>query len=64
MNNYNDFGRKVNKIFELISITKEKIKDQDNQNYIASIEEYKDNVKKYADLLQSGKPIPKKVERL
>ena len=64
MNNYNDFVTTVNKIFELISITKEKIKDQDNQNYIASIEEYKENVKLYADKLKDGTVAPKKVERL
>ena len=64
MNNYNDFVTTVNKIFELISITKEKIKDQDNHNYIASIEEYKENVKLYADKLKDGTATTKKVERL
>jgi len=64
MNNYNEFITTVNKVFELIGVTKEKIKDPDNQNYIASIEEYKENVKKYAAVLKTGAPIPKKVEHL
>jgi hypothetical protein len=64
MNNYNDFVTTINKIFEIINVTKEKLKDQDNQNYIESIEEYKEAVKNYAELLKSGKPIPKEVERL
>ncbi len=64
MNNYNEFVTTINKIFEIINFTKEKLKDQDNQSYIESIEEYKENVKNYAEALKTGKPIPKEVERL
>lgn len=41
MSEYDKYVKSVNKIFEIIAKMKENWKDQDNLNYIESVEEYK-----------------------
>lgn len=57
MNNYNEYVNAINKIFELISITKSKIKDIDNINYIDNIEVYKDAVVKEAQVIKDNHSV-------
>ncbi len=64
MSDYNTYVTSINKIFDYLSKMKTGWSSLDNKNYIESIEEYKEAVKNYAELLKSGKPIPKEVERL
>lgn len=64
MNNYNNYVDAINKIFEYLEIMKKEYDDQDNLNYISSIEEYKDAIISNADLLKGNKPKPRKVEAL
>ncbi len=64
MSDYNEYVTSINKIFDYLSKMKTGWSSLDNKNYIESIEEYKEAVKNYAELLKSGKPIPKEVERL
>ena len=49
MQEYKEYVRAVNKIYEQLNIMKTKWNDQDNHNYIESIEEYKPVVIKYAN---------------
>ena len=49
MEDYKKYVQAVNKIYEYLNIMKAKWDDQDNHNYIESIEEYKPIVIKYAD---------------
>lgn len=49
MEDYKKYVQAVNKIYEYLNIMKSKWNDQDNHNYIESIEEYKPIVIKYAD---------------
>ncbi len=49
MQEYKEYVQAVNKIYEQLNIMKTKWNDQDNHNYIESIEEYKPVVIKYAD---------------
>ena len=44
MSDYNKYVLAVNKIFEVISKIKNNYSDKDSNNYIASIEEYKQAV--------------------
>lgn len=62
MNNYNNYVEAINKIFEYLEIMKKEFDDQDNLNYISSIEEYKDAIISNANLLKGEKP--RKVEAL
>ena len=64
MNNYNSYVDAINKIFEYLEIMKKEFDDQDNINYIASIEEYKDAIISNAELIKGNKPIQMKVEAL
>ena len=64
MNNYNNYVDAINKIFEYLEIMKKEFTDQDNLNYIASIEEYKEAIISNADLLRDNKLKPVKVEAL
>lgn len=64
MNNYNSYVDAINKIFEYLEIMKKEFDDQDNLNYIASIEEYKDAIISNAELLKGSKPKKMKVEAL
>ncbi len=64
MNRYNNYVDAINKIFEYIEIMKKEYDDQDNQNYILSIEEYKDAIISNADLLKGDKSKTRKVEAL
>ena len=64
MNNYNSYVDAINKIFEYLEIMKKEFDDQDNLNYIASIEEYKDAIISNAELLKESKPKKMKVEAL
>lgn len=64
MNNYNSYVDAINKIFEYLEIMKKEFDDQDNLNYIASIEEYKDAIISNAELLKGNKSKQMKVEAL
>ncbi len=64
MLNYNNYVDAINKIFEYLEIMKKEFDDQDNLNYIASIEEYKDAIISNAELLKGTKEKPKRVEAL
>lgn len=64
MNNYNSYVDAINKIFEYLELMKKELDDQNNLNYIESIEEYKDAIISNADLLRGQDPKPKKVEAL
>ena len=64
MNNYNSYVDAINKIFEYLEIMKKEFDDQDNINYIASIEEYKDAIISNAELLKGSKAKQMKVEAL
>lgn len=55
MENYNNYVDAINKIFEYLEVMKKEFNDQDNLNYIASIEEYKDAIISNADLLKNTK---------
>ena len=61
MQEYKQYVQAINKIYECLNIMKAKWNDQDNHNYIESIEEYKQIVIKYADTFKSA-ITPKKVE--
>ena len=65
MNQYNEYVKAVNKIFEIVTKMKTSWKTQDNINYVDSIEEYKqsviDNAKKFE--AASG-PAPQQLEEL
>ena len=52
MNNYNSYVDAINKIFEYLELMKKELDDQNNLNYIESIEEYKDAIISNADLLK------------
>ena len=64
MLNYNNYVDAINRIFEYLEIMKKEFDDQDNLNYIASIEEYKDAIISNAYLLKNTKDKPIKVEAL
>lgn len=64
MNNYNSYVDAINKIFEYLELMKKELDDQNNLNYIESIEEYKDAIISNADLLKENGETPKKVEAL
>lgn len=49
MREYKQYVQAINKIYECLNIMKTKFDDQDNHNYIESIEEYKQIVIKYAE---------------
>ena len=65
MNQYNEYVKAVNKIFEIVTKMKTTWKTQDNINYIDSIEEYKqiiiDNAKKFE---ATSVPEPQQLEEL
>ena len=64
MDNYNSYVDAINKIFEYLEIMKKEFDDQDNLNYIASIEEYKEAIISNAELLKGSKAKQMKVEAL
>ena len=64
MDNYNNYVDAINKIFEYLEIMKKEFNDQDNLNYIYSIEEYKDAIITNAELLKNNKTKIVKVEAL
>ena len=64
MNNYNSYVDAINKIFEYLELMKKELDDQNNLNYIESIEEYKDAIISNAELLKGSKAKQMKVEAL
>lgn len=64
MDNYNNYVDAINKIFEYIEILKKELNDNDNLNYIESIEEYKDVIISNAETMQGSKQNSTKVEAL
>lgn len=54
MDEYNKYVTAINKIFGHIATIKANWPDQDNLNYIESIEEYKNVVKESAELFKKG----------
>lgn len=61
MQEYKQYVQAINKIYECLNIMKAKWDDQDNHNYIESIEEYKQIVIKYAEAFKVA-IAPKKTE--
>lgn len=53
MDNYNIYVTAVNKIFGYLETMKQNFSEQDNLNYIESIEEYKDAVIRNAEKLKN-----------
>lgn len=53
MSDYNNYVQAINKIYECLAKMKSKWNDQDNYNYIESIEVYKDTVIKNANAFDS-----------
>ncbi len=53
MSDYNKYIVAINKIFECLEKMKSGWKNQDNYNYIDSINEYKDIIIKNAELLKN-----------
>ena len=64
MNNYNSYVDAINKIFEYLELMKKELDDQNNLNYIESIEEYKEAIISNANLLKENGSKPMKVEAL
>ena len=64
MNNYNSYVDAINKIFEYLELMKKELDDQNNLNYIESIEEYKNAIISNADLLKGKTNKATKVEAL
>ena len=68
MDEYNKYVSAINKIFEHIALTKTNWPDQDNLNYIESIEEYRNIVKDSAEKFKNNNsqnqqaPQPTKLE--
>ena len=64
MSDYNDYITAVNKIFDYLAKMKVGWNNQDNMNYIESIEEYKDKVINNAEKFKqqasvsASKPVP------
>lgn len=54
MSEYNQYVTAVNKVFDYLSKMKVGWNNQDNYNYIESIEEYKDIVVSSASLFKNG----------
>lgn len=60
MSEYNRYVSAINKIFEDLDKMKNNWNNQDNHNYIDSIEEYKQLVSNVSDLIKNNDPVPKK----
>ena len=60
MSEYNSYVSAINKIFEDLDKMKNNWNNQDNHNYIDSIEEYKQLVSNVSDLIKNNDPVPKK----
>ena len=60
MSEYNSYVSAINKIFEDLDKMKSNWNNQDNHNYIHSIEEYKQLVSNVSDLIKNNDPVPKK----
>ena len=58
MNEYNQYVTAVNKIFDYLAKMKAGWKSLDNENYIESIEEYKQIVINGAENFKKGKTAP------
>ncbi len=57
MKDYNQFVTAVNKIFDYLEKMKAGWNNQDNYNYIESIEEYKQEVIRTSELLKTQAPV-------
>ena len=60
MSEYNEYVNSINKIFELLSKMREGYQNQDNLNYIESIEEYRDIIIDNAKIFQENSSIEQK----
>ena len=60
MSEYNSYVSAINKIFEDLDKMKNNWNNQDNHNYIDSIEEYKQLVSNVSDLIKNNDSAPKK----
>ena len=56
MKDYNEYVTAVNKIFDYLEKMKAGWNNQDNLNYIESIEEYKQDVIRTSELLKNSPP--------
>ena len=63
MDEYNKYVTAINKIFGHISTMKVNWPDQDNLNYIESIEEYKTAVKESVENLKKNSTSPKPIQQ-
>ena len=63
MSEYNEYVNSINKIFELLSKMREGYQNQDNLNYIESIEEYRDIIIDNAKIFQENSSIEQKTWR-
>ena len=57
MKDYNQYVTAVNKIFDYLEKMKAGWSSLDNQNYIESIEEYKQEVIRTAELMKTAAPL-------
>ena len=65
MSEYDQYVAAVNKIFEYITKIKATIKDQDNQNLIENIEQYKQIIINSANLFSKDQaPVSNNMEEL
>ena len=64
MSDYNQYVTAVNKIFDYLSKMKVGWNNADNNNYIASIEEYKNVVSKSVDLFKNEAPPKEEKEQV
>lgn len=56
MQDYNNYVKCINKIYECLATMKAKWNDQDNCNYIESIDEYKEMVIRNAEIFKKEAP--------
>lgn len=53
MTDYENYVTSINKIFEYIQFMKEKWPNQDNQNYIEQIEEFKKKIVETSEIVKN-----------
>lgn len=61
MSQYNQFASAINKIYEDLQKMKDGWNNQDNHNYIDSIEEYKQMVSNVSELIKNNDSGPTKI---
>jgi len=64
MTEYDNYITAVNKIYEYLEIMKQKWNNQDNQNYIEEIENYKQKIVDTSNLVQKKHNTTSEMEAL